>query len=270
MGFDFDEEGFMTERYLELEKDTADLFQSQFEIATIINQDCHVLLISPSIHRDDKTEIIVSTLLSRALEHYQGTIIMARRQMVAAASVTLRALLEVTFRIQAIANNPDSIEDFLSEDIQFRQKSANKLRHTSDPILASVRAKITDEMVESLKEEIRAAGSRQRTTEHWAKLAGMEAFYVAHYTILSSAVHTKPHDLDTYLIVDDNNRITGLKYAHSVEKIPDLILASSGIILTAAHAFDTVFNCGFSNREEELRALIRDAYDDMERDRVPS
>src|SRR5690349_4902197 len=105
MVFEFDSDGFLTDRSNELEAGVHASYGSLFAGVRQINHDCHALLFSADVRNRDCQAIIIATLFMRALEHYQATIILLGRGLIAAARGTLRALVETTFKMRAIATN---------------------------------------------------------------------------------------------------------------------------------------------------------------------
>jgi len=113
MVFEFDSDGFLTNRSNELEAGVHASHTDLFEGARQINHECHELLFSSDIRNRDVQAIITAMLLMRTLEHYQATIFLLGGGLIAAARVTLRAHVETIFRIRAIATNHDALR-FLS------------------------------------------------------------------------------------------------------------------------------------------------------------
>jgi hypothetical protein len=83
MAFEFDADGFLTERRGLLQSGIRDAYKQLFARAYQINRDCHGLLFAANIHNRDGREVLVATLFIRALEHYQASILLLGTGLVA-------------------------------------------------------------------------------------------------------------------------------------------------------------------------------------------
>lgn len=256
MEFRFDSDGFLTNRSNELEAGIHASHSDLFKGAEWINRDCHELLFSADICNRDVRAIITTTLFMRALEHYQATIILLGRGVIAAAGLTLRALVEATFRICALARNDDALEAFITEDLVHRKRLINKARNYPHPNLEETRRAITDELVNKLEQEIKSTGAVALSTEEWSKRAGMHELYTTHYPLLSKVAHTQARDLEAYLKLGTEGEIQELVYAPSMNEIPLLILTAASFLLNASLAFDKTFDIGFGSTGKELFEFV--------------
>lgn len=260
MELEFDADGFLAEKAAEIERSIEDNYRSLFQFSKKINYECHILLFTLRISRDDDRATLTATLFMRALEHYQATIILLRRGAIAAARVTLRALAEAIFKLCAISNNNDAPKIFSHEDNIYRLKIINKVRNNTYSSLEEARTGVTDERIELLKREIEVKWAKPLTAEEWSRLANLHEWYITHYTLLSKAVHTQVGDLDRYLDLGDNHEVRKLIYAPSIDEVPHLVSIASEILLIAASAFDQTFNVGFGLKIEELNELLDSAF----------
>lgn len=254
MVFEFDLDGFLTDRVSELEAYIDASNSSLLARAGQINRDCHELLFSAEVRNRDGQAIITATLFMRALEHYQATIILLRRGVIAAAKVTLRALTETVFRLRAIAFNGDALKAFIAEDLVHRKRLINKARSNAYPNLEEARGAITDQLAEKIEQQIKSTGAKALSTEEWSKLAEMHDWYITHYSLLSKAAHTQVRELEAYL--ESRREIQELHYAPSMDEIPQLILVAAQLILIGASAFDKTFEIGFGSKGDRHTEFI--------------
>jgi 2-oxo-4-hydroxy-4-carboxy--5-ureidoimidazoline (OHCU) decarboxylase len=260
MEFQFDDDGFLTERGGELEDALRAAHGTLFDRIAQINRDCHGLLHSADIRNRDGQAVLTATLFVRALEHYQATFLLLRRGLIAPARAALRALVETVFRIRAIAADTAALKTFIAEDLVHRKKLINKARNNAYPNLEAARAAITADLVKEAEEEIKAAGAKALTTEEWSRTAGMHDWYATNYTLLSQAVHTQVRDLEAYLKFDQSGEIKELEYAPSLEEIPELALTAAHLMLIAASAFDKVFAIGFGQKADSHTKFVAEAF----------
>jgi hypothetical protein len=109
-----------------------------------------------------------------------------------------------------------------------------------------------------LDEQIKVSGAKKLTTEELSKLAGMHEWYTTDYALLSKATHTNVRDLEVYLSLDDAGELQHLRYAPSIEEIPNLILTAAHVILIAADAVAGVFKIDFQDKMRAHLAYIKD------------
>jgi hypothetical protein len=260
MEFQFDDDGFLTQRGGELEDALRAAHGTLFDHIARINRDCHGLLHSADIRNRDGQAVLTATLFVRALEHYQATFLLLRRGLIAPARAALRALVETVFRIRAIAADTAALKTFIAEDLVHRKKLINKARNNAYPNLEAARAAITADLVKEAEGEIKAAGAKALTTKEWSRIAGMHDWYATNYTLLSQAVHTQVRDLEAYLKFDQSGEIKELEYAPSLEEIPELALTAAHLMLIAASAFDKVFAIGFGQRGDSHTKFVAEGF----------
>ncbi|UUP20059.1 DUF5677 domain-containing protein [Nitratireductor thuwali] len=248
--FEFDSDGFLTHRSGELEAEINAAHHQLFTCACQINHDCHELLFSADIRNRDIRSIIVATLFMRLLEHYQAVIVLLNKGVIAAARAALRALVETTFKMRAVATDRDALKAFIAEDLAARKKLINKARNNDYTNLEETRRAISDELVGDLEQQIQATGAKSPRTEDWSRRASMHDWYITNYALLSKAVHTQVRDLEAYLKIGESGEIEEFRYAPGMNDIPLLILTTAHCLLIGASAFDGTFELGFGPKGE--------------------
>lgn len=264
MEITFDSDGFLTDRFSDIEGAVDAVHHPLFTRALQINRDAHDLFFAADIRSRDGVAIITATLFMRALEHYQATVLLLRRAMVAPAQVTLRALVEAVFRLRAIVTEPTAFKTFITEDlVQQKKLVKSALTNPHHPNLEETAKIVTPEFLAEIEKDIKTVGAKHVTTAEWSKLAGMHDWYTTNYALLSNIVHTAVRDLDVYLKLDGVGEVRELVYAPSLKEIPQLLLTAAHLILIAASAFDKTFGINFGPKgdahskwvEEGFRAL---------------
>lgn len=264
MAFEFDHDGFLSEHGGELEGDISVAYRHLFVGARRINRDCHELLFSADIRNRDGQAVIVATLFMRALDHYQATITLVGRGIISSARVTLRALVEATFKIRAIATNTDAYKTFILEDLVHRKKLINKAKDNGNLNFGESQAAIPDDLVKELEQQIEATKAKELTTKKWSELAGMHDWYLTNYALLSKAVHTSVRELEDYLQLGDSGEIRQFRYAPSIDEIPLLVLTAAHGLLIAASAFDKIFETGFGPKGDEHMKFVEEGFRTMD------
>lgn len=257
----FDSDGFLRDRFGEMEAAVRAAHQAPFTRALQINRDAHDLLFAADIRNRDGVAIVTATLFVRALEHYQATILLLGRGMVAPAQVALRALVETVFRMRAIVIEPTAFKTFIAEDlVQRKRLIKNALKNPLHPNLEETARAVTPEVLAEIEKEIRTVGAKDVKTAEWSKLAGMHEWYTTSYALLSKAVHTAVRELETYLKLDAVGEVKELIYAPSLEEIPVLLLTAAHLILIAASAFDKIFALSFGPKGDAHSKFVDEGF----------
>jgi hypothetical protein len=257
----FDSDGFLTDRFNDIEAAVRAAPGALLTRAMQINRDAHALLFGADIRNRDGVAIVTATLFMRALEHYQATILMLGRGMVAPAQVTLRALVETVFRMRAIVIEPTAFKTFIAEDLVQRKKLIkNALKNPHHSNLEETARTVTPELLSKIEKEIGTAGAKHVSTAEWSQLAGMHEWYTTSYALLSKAVHTAVRELEAYLKLDAVGEVRELIYAPSLEEIPELILTAAHLVLSATSAFDKLFGLNFGPKGDAHAKFVEEGF----------
>jgi hypothetical protein len=173
MDFEFDDDGFLTERHSLLEANIRTASESLFARAHQINRDCHQLLFSAAPHDHDGRELLVVVAYIRALEHYQAAVVLLDRGLIAPAKVGIRATLEAVFTARAIARHDEALKAFITDDLLQRRKLIYKVQQYPHPHFEELRrAALASDLLKRVDAEITDTGAKPLKTERLAQLAG--------------------------------------------------------------------------------------------------
>ncbi len=251
--FEFDDDGFLTERRGRLEACIRGAREHLFARAHQINRDCHKLVFSADVHNEDPREMLVAVSFIRVLEHYQAAVLLLATGLVAPAKVAIRAILEAVFTARAIARHAEALKAFIANDLLQRRKLIRKAQQHEHTNLLELRSALTEDLVRKLEAEIRESGVKPQTTEQLAQLAGMHDWYTTAYAMLSQATHTSVRELECYLSFDANEKVRSVEYAPSIEDISWLLLTAAHCVLFGADAVAETFTLPFEPRAGHLR-----------------
>lgn len=252
---EFDEDGFLTERRALLEAGIRKASEKLFARAEQINRDCHKLLFSVSPHNEDGREVLVAVTFIRALEQYQAAVLLLQGGLIAPAKVQIRAALEAVFTARAIAADEEVLKAFITADLIQRRKLIRKAQQHEHTNLAELRGAVTDALVEKLDAEIQETEAKPLKTERLAQLAGMHDWYTTVYAMLSMATHSAVRELESYLVLDADDKIQSLEYAPSLEEVPWLLLTAAHCILLGGDAIAKTFDAPFEAKAEHVKFI---------------
>jgi hypothetical protein len=154
------------------------------------------------------------------------------------AAVLLRTLVEITFKLAAIAKDPEVGNQYVSEDLIQRLRSVKKLMKLSQSARPSVADEELQTLLESIQKEISDNNSTVRTAYWFAEKAEITDLYHATYSVLSNTVHVNVRDLAMILESTEDGEITGFNYGPSDDGIyVRLLSAIESQIICLENAF---------------------------------
>lgn len=206
------------------------------EFAQKLNELGHRAMFSGEVRQRDAQHVLLATLLQRALTSFQATVILLERGLSQEAKVTLRTLLEVTFKTVAIAKHQEIAEAFILEDETQRRKFIRKYRALS-PELQNAKAKAElDSLLDACETKIAENGIQELKTQWFAKKAGLLDFYNTAYAVLSTEVHVNVRTLEGALNIDKDGNLVGLKYGFSDEDLDNHVLTACEALIFSLRA----------------------------------
>ena len=230
-----------------------------FEIVNDVNRLCQGVLFELAPHNKHLQEMLVAALYGRVLSNYQAVVVLCERGMMAEARVVTRAMLEGVFSLCAIASKPPLATEFVREHQRKRLRFLNKFRALHGGLPAHIDAREVKRIEEELKDEIKTDSIQERSTEEWAKDAGMHKWYLTAYTVLSDSVHVKARDLECYLVRDEEGIAKGLQWGPDDSEIRELLTAAIEGILVALRSALSCFRHSKDHVIDELLARLRKA-----------
>lgn len=201
-----------------------------------LNELSHRALFNVKVEKSVLKHVLLAALLQRAMKSFQASVILFERGLPEEGQVSLRTLLEITFKTVAIAKNKDVAEAFLNEDIVNRKKFINKYNSLSS-VAQDSKAQL-DAVLLEVKEQIIRTDAQELKTQWFAEKAGLLDLYKSAYSVLSSTVHVNIRTLENVLEVDSEGMLSSMKYGYSDEGINEnLLTASECLLLTLKAAF---------------------------------
>jgi hypothetical protein len=235
-----------------------------FSLADDVNRCCHAAIFQTQANRENKQQLLVYCLLGRAMTTYQAIVLVVERGMPAESSVLLRVLLEVFFRIAAIAKNVNIVATYVDNDLIQRKISLGKLeeiQHTEKPKLDP------SELVRmraQLDHEIQESGVKGKTTEWYATQAGHRDLYLSAYTVLSDSVHVSARNLLGAFETDPEGYLVRLKYGPSDESSDDTLLTAIEFMLLSLNEASRVLAIDLQSDREALYVRFTKLCDEVE------
>ena len=184
-----------------------------FELYSRIDALCHKVRAQLRWDANDPQRRFVNALYHRSLSLFESVYVIAEKGFMAESRILSRSLLELTFVLVAALKDKTFPEKYASGIAA----SETKLLNQSLPHLTQY---LPQEKLEKLKKQQRglqpaSKGINPNKVEPISILAGLHDRYDTAYRALCRSTHVGPHDLDQYLVLDQQRRITGFQYGPS-------------------------------------------------------
>ncbi|OAI09686.1 DUF5677 domain-containing protein [Methylomonas methanica] len=215
-------------------------FASYFSFAYGLNRYANELSSNASISDGDLQQLLLAPLMLRGLTTFQGCILLLERGLSAEAKILARSLLEILFRITAIAKNRENAEIYVLEDQPFRRKLINKSKLLSPCLRQSFETEQTEHLAREIKSDIEERNIAEKSTQWWAQEAGLSDLYNSAYPIFSLAVHVGSRELESHLVLDKDRRIVAMKIDADTTNLDLVVISACESLLLVFEAASTI------------------------------
>lgn len=230
-----------------------------FDFVHRLSELAHEALFDAKVTKTDLQQLLLASLQHKALTSFQAVVLLGERGLPSETRVVLRTLLEVTFRIVAIAKDKNVGRAYVLEDELHRKKFINKYKMLSDEIRNKVTEEVLSDLKSTIEQNIKDKDIKELKTQWFAQRADMMDFYNTAYAVLSDSVHVNVRNLESALQLDESGDIVRLNYGPNDEDLDTHLLTASEALLISLHAvysvIDTEFDKQLNRFYEELKAL---------------
>jgi hypothetical protein len=249
----FSEEGFLSASLVDWRAATREQFKDWFEFVDKLNLQAMRLLPTIEPDRTKKHEVVAALLYRRALQSFQGSVLMAERGMNADALTLVRSCAETAIAIGGVLADEKFVASLMEADAKHRLTYANVILADDE-----LRQGLSSEWVTNLQQVVSAAknkypapGPRGINWAQVAKHAKMSNLYDMLYRITSGgAAHVTINALDRHVEPNDDGSIGNLTFRPETR---DLVLSLSVGVCALLHAMEAL---GRLFPQEELRQTI--------------
>jgi uncharacterized protein DUF5677 len=211
-----------------------------------------------------RAEAYVATLYARAVEMFQGVVLLAERGMSAEARTLVRACAETAIALGAARRDKTFIAQLYEDHDKHRQSLANELLGLpeNDPnISAEVRALLRT-VVADISAQYKEASPRRINWATATVTAGMTDLYLTVYRDTSSdGAHVSLRAIDRHIYTDASGTISGFMFKPAVDEAGETLKAGIASLLHATEAKlsslgDTASETAFRQVFLDFRALL--------------
>jgi hypothetical protein len=229
------------------------------------NRQLFTITIRKNQERDIRRNIVLAALLRRLLTAFQGTILVAERGMDSEVKLLVRKVLEVTFRVVAIARDEEAARLYILSDERARIKSLNKYQRLSESA-KTPEAEPPEASLEALRVEVERRIKEENIakvfTDYFAERANLSDTYNGAYAVLSTSVHANVRDLDSLIDSEDAGETVHLKYQPETDELSVLLHTACVGVLKSLEAALTVLGTEDPSPMASLCTELRGLADD--------
>lgn len=256
---DLSDKGFLSPAMTEVIAQIRATHATIFDLAERLNVLAHQEMFATEVSSSNAQHLLIASLLHRALTTFQGVVVLCERGLGSEATTLLRTLLEVMFRLVAIAKDAEVGRAYILEDEAHRRKFINKFKLLSESVKSTVGSPTLDSLLATISQKIDDNDIRKLKTQWFAERADLEDFYHSAYSVFSGTVHVNVRDLESALEVNVDGEITGFNYGPRDEELDQLLLtAIESLVFCLRGAFSvlpTASQVALSAMHAEFTAL---------------
>ena len=252
----FEKVGFLAENPSNIDIELERLFKKKTTLAKKLNEYSQTYQYNLHPQNNNKVELFTVTLFARSLSTYQAVLLLAQKGMEHQTNMLVRCLMEVVFRLKALAIDHAFI-DMLKIDDNHRDykrvqnfidlKNMKQTKDNDYDRACKMRIGIRKE-----KKEINPDSIPELTIINIAKLAKMTDQYLIKYSHYSADIHCATGSLMSHFILDADGQINGLKNEPSTGSYENCIMHSMYLLLIVLESTNKIFNYDLDEKFEIL------------------
>jgi hypothetical protein len=254
----FNDEGFLTLDLVEWMATTRVQFKEWFDLVDSFNRGAIKILlaIKPSLSKNQ--ELVAASLYRRAIQSFEGAVLMTERGMIADARSLVRSCAETAIAIWGVAIDEKFVDALIEAHQSHRLRHANAL--LKDPESCQ---ELKPEQVSNLQQVV-AEVTRQYQPPRpqsiiWdqvAKRAKIVALYDTIYRMTSGdAAHATVLALDRHVEPDGRGKIGQLTFRPETRDLAQTLSFATNALLHAMVAIARVFP------QEEIEGTVKSCMD---------
>jgi len=252
----FAEVGFLSDELAGWTVQTRKNFKAAFDIAERINELAMRMLFDLPAEEITDAHLFANLCFGRALQSFQGVLLLAERGALVDARALLRSCTESVIAISALRADPSMPQLLREEHDLHRLKLANALLN-GDQALSAKAANEQRLIIEEIKTQYGERGPRRINWEAKAKDGGTASLYTIAYRQASTdGVHLTLSSLGHYFADAVGEALPTLRFYPDSSNLDSTLFDACSAMLHALGVVTDWF--GLPEHHEELRACIGD------------
>ena len=215
-----------------------------FQLADQLNQEGMKLLFAAQPSSGSNREFVAALLFGRALQAFQGSVLLSERGMGAEARTLVRNCAEAAIALGNVALSETFLDELIADYDKHRLTIANVFFNDPD-----CKSELPAEQLEKLREVANAITAQYHPNRpkgiNWdaaAKKAGMAALYNTVYRGISGdAAHVSIDALNRHIKSDADNNLEHLTFRPSSGDLADTLSAGASAMLHSMEALGRIY-----------------------------
>jgi hypothetical protein len=255
----FDKFGYLSEDMKNISEAHYKEHKQIFDVCYKINTFTHTLKSEVEIDPHNCRQVIASCLFIKIMNGFQAIILLFLKGLEAEAKIITRTVLESLFVLKAITDNEGEVRIFLNTDKLKQEKLLKKIfKYDNENIYIALKEKLTEEMLEELSQSNKKERIKDIKVYEWAKKADLLEYYCYVYEALNPEVHPNVRNLEKYLVVDDNQKITEIDCTPKILDIFNTLVTACSILIITLECLCQIFLLSHEKELEEFdQELVR-------------
>jgi hypothetical protein len=266
---DFDIDGHLSNYFIELKPKVDALAPGFFETAYQLNRIAQDALYASVIKTSNESQYVRYLLFLHVLRTYQGLINLIYFGLQEQSIMLLRIEMEALFKLKAIRDKPGLIEEYQKDFPIQRKTYAQNLKK----LIENGAFELTDEEITGFENEMKELEKVKKNgykAYEWAESASLQNMYMMLYPMFSQPIHSNPHQLDKYLVVDKYGIVTNPNIFPKYDQLQKNIHLAMTLLLIAIDCIDDIIKtpkgkAAFTDRlrivKNKLKTLADKMYD---------
>jgi hypothetical protein len=210
-----------------------------------------------NIAGDNGQQVLSAILYRRVVYGLEAVRLLVENKIFTEARIQRRGILEALFVLGALWHQPDTVVDFVNNDVHRRIKIYTNLKKTSAKFRSHHFKNLSnnkiDEIINDLK---RQKSGSYLSLESLSQKAGLHDLYLSDYCVLSSTAHHLTKDLERHIAVDEYNNIIEFVVEDDATSEADILYPSVDQCIMASYAINEIFNLGLKETINKLSNIV--------------
>jgi hypothetical protein len=216
---------------------------------------------SVSVDSNNGLQVLTSILFRRVVFGLEAVSLLVKHKLLTEARLQRRGMLEALFTLGALWKQPQTVSDFINNDIHRMIKLYKNIKYTSKKFKDFHLGGISKVEIEKILINLKNKKTGQYLSiKSLSQKAELYDLFLSDYAILSESAHHLAKDLERHVSVDKKNNILGFLVEDETTTAKDILFPAIDHTLMALDAISDIFAINissdinqFSERVNELR-----------------
>lgn len=206
-----------------------------------------------AIDRENGLEVLTSLLFRRVVYGFEAVLLLTTHRLFTEARLQIRGILEALFSLRALWKQPDTVSDFVNNDVHRRIKLYTNFGKTSKKFREQHLNGMSDDRIKEILLDLnRERSSPYLSMKSLSQKAGLYDLFLSHYAILSETAHHLAKDLERHVVVDKENNIIEFLIEDEATNESDILYPALDYTLMACHAINNIFGIDHNSEIHRL------------------